>query len=130
LPIHRDDVNIRDLLESAVGLFRTRAQNDGIDLSWDAADVTARVDRARMRQALDNLIDNALRHTPRGGHVTVSGGVDGSRFWLSVADSGPGLGLRIARSVAAGHGGTLEVGHGDSGGAVLVLSASLDAGQS
>jgi two-component system, OmpR family, sensor kinase len=137
LPIHRDDVGLRDLLDGAVGLFRTRARNDGIELSWKAPDVTVRIDRTRMRQALDNLLDNALRHTPGGGHVTVSAGVDGSRkFWLSVADSGPGfeasadgtgsgLGLRIARAVAVGHGGTLDIGRADSGGAVVVLSASL-----
>jgi signal transduction histidine kinase len=137
LPIHRDDVRLHDLLEGAVGLFRTRAHDEGIDLTWEAPDVTVRIDRARMRQALDNLLDNALRHTPRGGRVAVSAEVDGSRtLQLSVADSGPGfdppadgagpgLGLRIARSVAVGHGGTLDVSRGDSGGAVLVLSASL-----
>jgi signal transduction histidine kinase len=137
LPIHREDVGLRDLLAGAVGLFRTRAAGEGIELSWEAPDVTARIDRARMRQALDNLLDNALRHTPRGGRVAVSAEVDGARtLWLSVADSGPGfeasadgsgpgLGLRIARSVAAGHGGALEVGRADSGGALLVLSATL-----
>jgi signal transduction histidine kinase len=137
LPIHRDDVSVRELLDGAVGLFRTRAQNEDIELSWQAPDISVRIDAARMRQALDNLLDNALRHTPRGGRVTVTAGVEKSqRFWLSVADSGPGfeapadgsapgLGLRIARSVAEGHGGALEIGRSEAGGAVLILSASL-----
>jgi signal transduction histidine kinase len=92
-------------------------------------------DRTRLSQLLTNVLDNAVRHSPEGGRVTMRCAVAGERWRLDVADEGPGvapvdrervferfgtltspdadtggtgLGLAIARWVAALHGGTVR----------------------
>ncbi|MBN9511398.1 MAG: HAMP domain-containing histidine kinase [Alphaproteobacteria bacterium] len=66
--------------------------SDGVALRVAAPKLTCRLDPALLRRALDALLDNALRHTPRGGSVTVraealpAGGVR-----IEVADTGPGI---------------------------------------
>ena len=87
-----------------------------------------------LRELMGNLVDNALRYTPRGGSVTVRVVADGRRVLLEVEDSGPGLptterelvferfyrvlgtdadgsglGLPIVREIAGQHGATVEV---------------------
>jgi signal transduction histidine kinase len=108
----------------------------------------ARIDPERMRQALDDLLDNALRHSAPGGTITLSAARSDGLVHLSVLDSGPGfpndviarthamgertdgvdgalasgLGLRIAAAIARAHGGALRLENREEGGAC----ASLD----
>ena len=55
------------------------------DMPWVQADV------ALIERVLDNLIENALRHSPRGGGVAITMTVQGDQVRLEVTDSGPGL---------------------------------------
>jgi len=57
------------------------------------ADGTIRVvaDRAALRQALANLLDNAVRLAPQGSTIEVSSGADANWAWAAVADEGPGI---------------------------------------
>jgi two-component system sensor histidine kinase TctE len=112
-----------------------------IDMGFEGADapVLIRGEDSRLRVLLDNLVDNAVRYTPDGGHVTVRVTAGASPV-LEVSDDGPripleerqrvferfhrllgntqagsGLGLSIAREIARVHGATIDLGD-DAGG--------------
>lgn len=178
---NRLEVLVTDLLDLArmdaerfrVNLARTpaadplRAAADALSPAADAkgvALVTAiddlpeiTTDAGRVQQAIGNLIDNAIRWTPEGGTVTVSGAArPGGGVVVEVSDSGPGidpgrreaifepftseetpegqvgsgLGLAIARSLARALGGDLSAGESPRGGArfTLVLPAEAPEG--
>lgn len=84
---------IGELLQDVAQKFALAARDRGIEVAVDAAAATTRVtgDFALLERVLDNLIDNALRHTPTGGRVTVQSEVHGERVRVSVTDTGPGL---------------------------------------
>jgi heavy metal sensor kinase len=151
LPVRREDLDLTGLIRETTGGFASRAADLGISLVPGLEEgLRAEVDPARIRQALGNLIDNALRHTPAGGRVAVDLGRRDGRLWIEVADSGDGfdpdflerafvpfsrsdtarsrtdggagLGLAIVRAVAEAHGGTVEARNGSAGGATVVIS--------
>jgi signal transduction histidine kinase len=156
LPMRRDEVDVSELVRETVSSFSVSASALGITLeaAVDGA-VPARLDATRMRQAVGNLIDNALRHTPEGGRVTVAASRAEDRTSIIVTDTGDGfvdtflpdafeafaradaarsrtvggagLGLAIVRAVADAHGGTVEATNLDQGGAVVVLSVPASA---
>jgi hypothetical protein len=74
---------------------RPGAVSAGVELSVDAPAVEICVDVARLRQALDDLLDNALRHVPSGGRVRVTGVVDDGGINLTVEDSGGGFSAEV-----------------------------------
>ena len=103
--------------------------------------VTARCDRERMAQIMRILLDNALRHTPEGTHVTVTAERNNGAAELTVADDGPGLvdehqvfdrfytgdaqrgaglGLAIARELAERMDGSIRTGRRPAGAAFTV----------
>lgn len=111
-------------------------------------------DRHLLTRAVENLVDNALRHTPAGGEIRVSWGMEGHRFVIRVADTGPGiaaqdlprlftplyrgessrnrqtggagLGLAIARRILQAHGGDLTAANRVTGGAVFTATLPVD----
>jgi two-component system sensor histidine kinase BaeS len=130
LRLHRERVVPASLVQDAVTAFRARADTAGVTLTWRAAPGAPEldVDRVRIGEVLANLLSNALRHTPRGGSITVTVGPSGGDAAFAVADTGSGiaaeelphvfdrfvksagsggvgLGLAIARSLVQVHGG-------------------------
>ena len=108
-----------------------------IDLGFELEPAPVLGDAFLLREAIGNLVHNALQYAPRGGHVTVRTGKRGAQSFVEVEDDGPGipdgergralerfyrlpgtpgtgsgLGLAIVRDIAAGHGASLELGEG------------------
>jgi two-component system phosphate regulon sensor histidine kinase PhoR len=137
ISLRRERFDLTEVASSTVATFAQRADALGIALVLEApAPVEVDADRARLTQVALNLVDNALRHTPAGGRVTVAVGRDGDEAFLRVRDTGigipfgdlprvferfyvvdrsrsrehggTGLGLSIAKHLVEAHGGTLS----------------------
>lgn len=112
-------------------------QAKSIELSSDLAELVVAGDADKLRQVVDNLVSNAVKHSPRGGTVSIRLQRQGDAGVIDVRDQGPGiardereyvfeafyqgkvqaqgavsgtgLGLAIAREYVTAHGGTIEV---------------------
>ena len=89
-----------EIVRSAVALLAPRAERRAVTLESAVDDLpTATWDQEAVRQALVNLVENAIRHGREGGHVMVRGVAEGSTVRLSVRDDGPGISRHDRRSV-------------------------------
>ncbi|AMP15629.1 sensor histidine kinase [Collimonas pratensis] len=136
-------VEMNQLVEGSVQHFVEEAHKKHIDLGFNLQPTRVMGDHFLLRDLIDNLIDNAIRYSPRNGRVTVSTlqGKDGGIF--SVEDSGPGiapseqesifkrshrlddsvagngLGLAIVRDIAKDHGARITLEPGAAGGTIF-----------
>jgi signal transduction histidine kinase len=144
LPVRRENVEIRELFEHTRARFADRARAQGREIPVEVANgLQASIDPLRVRQALGNLVDNALRHG--GGNVRLAAREDNGAVELDVGDDGSGfgadfrplaferfsrgggarteggagLGLAIVRVIAEAHGGTAAIVNGSSRGATI-----------
>ncbi|MGH2786241.1 MAG: ATP-binding protein [Actinomycetota bacterium] len=87
------DADLGEVLRAAASAHRTEADTAGVALAVDApaGPLACRTDPDRVRQILTNLIENAIRVTPPGGRVTLSGRAPGGTVTLAVTDTGPGI---------------------------------------
>jgi signal transduction histidine kinase len=143
--------NVAQLLARSASHAAARAAQAGVSCQAEAPDgLTASVDRDRIREAVDNLIDNALRFAPSGTRVELSARARGPDLIIAVADRGPGfaadflphaferfarpqgsggdhgeggagLGLAIVNAIVHAHGGTATAANRPDGGAVVSL---------
>lgn len=138
LPLEVTDVDMGSLLVDVVEIYTPIAEAAGIELQIhvSAGIPTIRVDRARLTQCLQNLLNNAIRFTPPGGNVSLSLSSSPQGLILKVADTGAGidtghltnvfdrfyrtdpararetggtgLGLAITRAIIESHGGEIR----------------------
>lgn len=86
-----EPVALNDLVEQAASIFLDEALGKKIDLGFEAGQATVSGIPWMLREALANLIDNALCYTPHGGTVTVSSSRHNGECALTVEDNGPGI---------------------------------------
>jgi signal transduction histidine kinase len=91
LPLASVPVDLPPLLAEVQRLVARVGDERGVTVTLDDASGAAQADPERLRQVLLILLDNALRHTPAGGRITVAAAQDGKLTRLSVADTGPGI---------------------------------------
>jgi signal transduction histidine kinase len=148
LRLETDDVVLADVLDSAVELYEDVARDKGIELACRCpSDLRLRGDPRRLRQVFANLIDNAVKYTPRGGSVSIQAERDRDAAKVIVADTGDGiapedvdriwerlyrgdrsrserglgLGLSLVRAITQAHGGTASVQRGTERGSVFTV---------
>jgi heavy metal sensor kinase len=152
LELPNEPVRLDEALERSMDMFRAVAEDRGIRLrtaELDPAPVPG--DLTRLRQVVNNLVDNAIKYTPAGGEVTVSLRRIPERMLveLCVADTGPGiapedlphvferfyrasrartrreqgtgLGLSICQSIVQAHGGQIRVARTGPDGTTFVV---------
>ncbi len=86
------DVEVEQALRAAGDLLAPQAREKGVELRRaPAPGMTVRADPRALEQVLVNLLDNAVKYTPRGGAVTLSAAREEERVVLSVSDTGPGI---------------------------------------
>ena len=90
-PLTLQDVEVAPLLEGAVAEQRISGRDVTFAVRVTPPDLVVQGDPARLRQLVANLLDNASRHSPPGGTVTVRADVFGDHWHLVVADQGPGI---------------------------------------
>ena len=144
LEIDRVPVDLQDLLASVYKLGRERAHNRELELTLDCPSDIGQInaDPRRLKQALFNLLSNALKFTPEGGRITIAARRSEDAVVLSIEDTGigiaeddmervfnrfergdgqsrnagAGLGLSLVRSLVELHGGQVELHSVPSGG--------------
>jgi signal transduction histidine kinase len=134
-------VDVRGVLMIVLAHTRRVAKKKNITLQWKrfgkAAHYTVRGDETQLTSMFSNLVDNAVKYTPPGGRVEVTGGFEGSEVAIRISDTGigipeaklsriferfyrvdrarsketggTGLGLSIVKHVAENHGGRVTV---------------------
>ncbi|MGW7069529.1 ATP-binding protein [Streptomyces sp. NPDC054855] len=150
LRLHREPVHASDVVDQVAAAHQAGAEAAGVRLSaTTVGDPWFIADPLRLRQAIGNLVSNAIRHTPEGGSVTIDcratldavvvevadtgTGIDPDdlpyvfdRFWRADksrtrSTGGSGLGLAIVRQLVEGHGGTVTVRSTPGDGAVFTV---------
>ena len=91
VPLERTEFRVEPLLAHAVREQQLHAPEIAVSVSVDSPDLTADGDPERVHQVVANLLENAVRHTPRGGTVQVRAQRDHDGVTIEVLDEGPGI---------------------------------------
>jgi signal transduction histidine kinase len=86
------DLDLSALFTTVCEAYEPVAEDEGKSITANIVpSSTALGDKELLTEMLANLLDNAIRHTPKGSHIAVSLAHDGSQIVASVADDGPGV---------------------------------------
>ena len=150
MAVARELANVSTLIRREVVTFSARAADQHVVIQPDVTtDLMFNIDVQRVRQALANLLDNALRHSPRGAVIEVNCRLSSEELMIEVrdagegfdpsfldeafepfsradvgrtrSDGGSGLGLAIVRAVIEAHDGSVTAANRPGGGGVVTL---------
>jgi signal transduction histidine kinase len=148
LRLDRAETNLHELTGDVIELYSLLAEERGIEFKNEVpAGLSVRADRLRLRQCAANLVDNALKYSPDGSTVTLTGSEENGTVALSVQDQGCGiaredlpriwdrlyraeqsrttpglgLGLSLVRAIIEAHGGSVDVQSEPGRGSVFTL---------
>lgn len=148
LKLNRDLLDVRTLVDRAADLYREVAEEKHIRIIVDQpVPAECQADAIRLGQAVNNLVDNALKYTPPGGTVTLASAIESDAVLITVTDTGPGvpaaerdsvwrrlyrgdssrsqrglgLGLSLVKAIVEAHGGTATVTDAPRTGARFIL---------
>jgi signal transduction histidine kinase len=154
LELRLSEVPVGELVVETVQSLRAQAEGKGVDLTVRCVGEvpTLTLDGPRMQRVIVNLVDNALRHTPPGGRVSVEVTGENGHVTVAIADTGEGisaddrarvferfyraeksrsretggagLGLAIARGIVEAHRGSLKLWSTPGEGATFVVELS------
>ena len=154
LDLNISHVDVIALVRRVEARFQIVAARKSVHLlnDFDDADLRARFDEFRIEQVLANLIGNAVKFTPPGGRVRVSGEASEDGLWLQVADTGigmtaeevektferywqakdtaslgTGLGMAISKAIVEAHRGSISVQSAPGEGSVFSICLPLRA---
>jgi signal transduction histidine kinase len=142
-----EEIAAADLLRGAVAALDVQAREAGVSFDVMSEALPVMGDPDRLAQLFINVLDNAVKHSPRGAIVRVNGQrLDGevivrvrdqgaglppgterklfARFWRgdnAAARAGAGLGLAIAQAIAQAHGGSIDARNAPGGGAEFAI---------
>jgi signal transduction histidine kinase len=152
--LRRDDVDVAHLVAAVGSRWRAAVERRWVVSVPDEGLGLVGLDRSRFEEALDALVENAVRFTEPDDVIRLSARRDGDGVAVEVADSGPGipagdraqvfdrffhrhppgtepgtgLGLALVHSVARAHGGAVSAGEAPEGGALLTLQLPVAGG--
>jgi signal transduction histidine kinase len=154
--LRREAVDIGGVVSSAAGLYSEVAEDKGLTLSLEVEPRLPAItgDRARLMQAVANLVDNAVKYTPAPGRIAVAarasdGGVavavtdtgpgispaDRERIWdrlyrgdQSRSERGLGIGLSLVKAIIEAHGGKVNVESEPGRGATFTVNLPATSG--
>jgi signal transduction histidine kinase len=146
--LNRTAVNMRELIEACVStVLQAKVADARITTVIELGEGTASVDEVLMRQALGNLIQNAVEAMPEGGTLTVRSQRDRELFiaikdtgagvpreqhrkiflpFFTTKDKGVGMGLALAHKIVTAHGGRVEVESREDSGSTFTVVLPME----
>jgi signal transduction histidine kinase len=150
--LRREDIDLAVLVSEVANLYQDLAEEKEIKiLNHAMKSINLRADRARLRQVIANLVDNAIKYTPMGGRVEIEAFVEDqsavvlvkdngngippdeiSRIWdrlyrsdKSRSQRGLGLGLSLVKAIVQAHDGSVQAASNPTGGSIFSIYLPL-----
>ncbi|HSR11091.1 MAG TPA: DUF4118 domain-containing protein, partial [Thermodesulfobacteriota bacterium] len=151
LRIKKEPYDVQDLVGSCAASFGPRVTDKRIEIRIPPGLPLVPMDSVLMSQVINNLLDNAVKYSPRGGTITVAAHLREERMEIEIADEGPGiplehlgrifdkffrisaneqvggtgLGLAISKGIVEAHGGKIRAENRREGGAKIIFALPL-----